>query len=433
MQEEIFTDDDFSDPEVEEEEEEEVDDPEEQEHQGPDPDPIKRSRSKALLEFRFRVEEAIVGDYLFAKSPKRNLPRENASLWGIPLFPSAGHPGTDIVLTKFLKANRYKVHEAFTSLRKALTWRAEFWAHEKPGEDPLLRPETSGLWFSSGRDKEGRPLCYSIWGKESQNANLACAGGRYSQQYLRWRVMFVERGIRSLDFRPGEAHSIVQIIDLENSMKLAKKEVKMIYRKMISLLHNCYPGIVYKNLIINVPSWFMTFNAINLRLLTQKSRNKFIFVKPSKVTETLLKYATPENILVQYGGLRRENDTEFSTDDKVLEVNIRGSWIEYIQIPAGFTVTWDVTVVGYDVLYKEEFIPDDDCSYRILLQEKKMGESIRNSFHVREPGKILMTIINSSYTKKKAFYRYKTRPTVPMYVSSSNKLFVTPNPIFELL
>lgn len=42
-------------------------------------------------------------------------------------------------------------------------------------------------------------------------------------------------------------------------------------------------------LIINVPAWFLTLNALNLRLITKRTKNRFIFVKPSKVTETLLK------------------------------------------------------------------------------------------------------------------------------------------------
>ncbi|KAK6141642.1 hypothetical protein DH2020_024615 [Rehmannia glutinosa] len=404
------------------ENEEEEDDEEEE----CDSSELKRSRSKALLEFRFRVEEAINGDYLFVKKPQRNFsPKGNAknenpdiTLWGVPLLPSEGHQGTDIVLMKFLKAKRYKVHEAFTLLRKTLKWRADFPADENLNDD-LIRPELDKLWFTSGRDKEGRPLCYNMWGKESQKKILSAGDQKYSQQYLRWRVLCVEKGIQNLDFKPGGVNSIIQIIDLENSVKTAKKEVKLICTKMITLLHNHYPGLVYKNIIINVPSWFMALNALNLRLITQKSRNKFIFVKPSRVTETLLKYATAENILVQYGGLRRENDTEFSTDDKVLEMNIRANYTEYIRIPtneAGVTVTWDVTVVGFEVTYKEEFIPEDDCSYIILLQEKKMGESIRNSFHIREPGNIVITIINGSFTKKKAFYRYKSRPTVPMYM-----------------
>lgn len=214
--------------------------------------------------------------------------------------------------------------------------------------------------------------------------------------------------------------SIVQITDLKNSPGHAINEVRWISKKWLMLLHDNYLGIVHKNFIINVPAWFLALHAINLRLITQKSKHKFVFVKSSRVAETLLKYATPENLLAQYGGLMRENDTEFSTDDKVLEINARANTTERIQIPineADVTMTWDVTVVGYEVTYKEEFIPDDDCSYKILLQnEKKMGECVRNSFHIREPGKIVITIGNGTFKKKKVFYRYKSRPSVPMYM-----------------
>ncbi|KAL0435596.1 UNVERIFIED_CONTAM: Patellin-4 [Sesamum radiatum] len=367
---------------------------------------MKKTRSKSLVEFRFRVEEAIRGNYLLVR--KNDDHSENAEdfrdirLWGVPLLPSHGHEGTDTVLMKFLKAKRYKVHEAFTLLRKTLKWRGDFRPDEVVGEE--FRPEINDLWFTSGRDKIGRPLCYIILGKEWQKKMLS------TEEYLRWRVLCLEKGIQNLSFRPGGVDSLVQIVDLKNS-----------------------PGTASKELIINVPSWFMALNTLNLRLITQKSRNKFIFVKSSKVTETLLKYATAENLLVEYGGLKRENDTEFSTDDKVLEVNIRPGTTELIQIPTnevGVTLTWDVTVLGYEVGYKEEFVPDDDCSYIVLIQEKKMLESIRNSFHIREPGKIVITIVNGAYTKKKAFYRplfllYKYQrfssaaPTKSIYYSSS--------------
>ncbi|KAL8542081.1 hypothetical protein ACS0TY_003081 [Phlomoides rotata] len=380
-----------------------------------------RSRKKALLEFRNRVEEAINGDYLFVKSPKRNL--ENASnehrdmtLWGVPLLPGQGHEGTDAVLMKFLKAKHYKVHEAFTLLRNTLNWRQNFRTNDNLDQD--LRPHLDNVWFTSGVDKEGRPLCYNVLGNDYHNRLMN--GDINYQDYLRWRVLCVEKGIQDLNFQPGGADSIIQITDTKNAAGPATKEAKLMGKKMINLLHDHYPGIVHKHLIINVPSWFLTLNAINLRLLTKRSKNKFIFVKQSRVTETLLKYATIENILCQYGGLRRENDADFSTEDKVLEMNVRASCTEYIQIPmneVGVTVTWDVTVVGYEVTYKEEFVPDDDCSYKILIQERKMGESMRNSFYIREPGKIVITIGNvSSYTKKKAFYRYKSRPSVPMYM-----------------
>lgn len=385
-----------------------------------------RSRAKALIEFRFRVEEAIIGNYLFAKQWKPKTAESTAAavdnnsdvrLWGVPLFPSQGHEGTDAVLTKFLRAKRYRVHEAFTALRKTLKWRGDF----RPGEfsGGGLGPQLDNAWFTSGADMEGRPLCYNILGKDYQRSLLSAgAGDRSCDDYLRWRVLCVEKGIRSLNFRPGGVDSIVQIIDLKNAAAPATKELKLISKKMITLLHDHYPGLVHKNLIINVPSWFLTLNALNVRVITKRSKNKFIFVKPSRVIETLLKYATIENILVQYGGLRRENDTEFTSEDKVLEANIRASGTEIIQIPineAGVSLTWDITVIGYEVTCREEFVPDDDRSYKILLQEKRMGESMRNSFYIREAGKIVISIVNTSYTKKKAYYRYKSR-AVPMFM-----------------
>lgn len=80
------------------------------------------------------------------------------------------------------------------------------------------------------------------------------------------------------------------------------------------------------------------------------------------------------------------------------------------------TVIWDVTVVGWEVSYKEEFIPEDEGSYNILLQnQKKMGESIRNSFYINEPGKIVITVGNATFKKKRMFYRSKA-VTVPMFI-----------------
>ena len=71
---------------------------------------------------------------------------------------------------------------------------------------------------------------------------------------------------------------------------------------------------------------------------------------------------------------------------------------------------WDLTVVGWEVSYKEEFIPTDDGSYTIIIQkEKKMDsieEPVRNTFRNNEPGKVVLTIKSNSKKKKRAFYRY---------------------------
>lgn len=69
--------------------------------------------------------------------------------------------------------------------------------------------------------------------------------------------------------------------------------------------------------------------------------------------------------------------------------------------------------MGWEVNYKEEFIPTDEGSYSIIVHKaRKMssnGEPIRNTFRTNEPGKIVLTIENYSSKKKKVLYRYKTK------------------------
>ncbi|XP_051141976.1 patellin-4-like [Andrographis paniculata] len=376
------------------------------------------SKTDALVEFRRIVEEAILSNSLIVREndvgADYNSRLKDIIMWGVPLLPSTGHNGTDAVLLKFLKFRHYKVRKAFSSLQQTLKWRADFLVDE----DHKLAIDS--LWFTNGRDNEGRPLFYTV----VMRKRFANIGDRNTNLgYFRWRIRCVEKGIQSLDFSPGGVDSFVQIIDFKNAPGNVNREIRLTYKRMLTLLKEHYPGIVHTTLVVNVPAWFLAFNTLNLRYIAQKGNNRFIFVKPSKVTETLLKYATIENILIQYGGLKRVNDTEFSMDDKVLETDIKATSTEQITIPfneAEITVTWDVTVVGYDVTYREEFIPEDDGSYKVLLQEKKMVESIRNSFYIREPGKIVITIVNLTYAKKKVFYRYKSSPVVPVYTQTKS-------------
>ena len=111
----------------------------------------------------------------------------------------------------------------------------------------------------------------------------------------------------------------------------------------------------------------MRRNALLSPFLTQRTRKKFVFARPSKVTETLLKYISVEEIPVQYGGLKREEDTEFSVEDGgVSEIVFKAGSTTTIEIPApeqvGSTLVWDLTVMGWEVNYKEEFVPADEGS-----------------------------------------------------------------------
>jgi hypothetical protein len=73
-----------------------------------------------------------------------------------------------------------------------------------------------------------------------------------------------------------------------------------------------------------------------------------------------------------------------------------------------------LTVLGWEVNYKEEFVPADEGSYTIIVRKgkKKMGsgeEAIRNSFRASEPGKVVLTVENASNKKKKVLFRHKAK------------------------
>ncbi|CBI37122.3 hypothetical protein VitviT2T_009803 [Vitis vinifera] len=388
---------------------------------------MKKSKKKALLELRCRVEDAIIGNYMLGKPrgkvPESKKTQENLhdiSLWGVPLLPSKGHEGTDIILLKFLKARDFKVSEAFNMLRRTLIWRREFKTEGILEEN--FGPELENVVYINSTDKEGHPLCYNVCGafKDRDFYKKTFGSEAKCEEFLRWRVQSMEKVIQNLNFTAGGVDSMVQILDLKNSPRPSNKELRLVTKKAITLLQDNYPELIFRHIVINVPFWYYASHTLISKFISQRTKSKFILARPSGVADTLLKFIAPENLPVQYGGLKRENDIEFSPADKALELIVKAGTIESIEIPAteaGVTVVWDMTIVGWDVNYKEEFIPEDEGSYKILLEkDKKMGQSMRNSFYISEPGKIVITIENGTYKRKRVLYRFRSKPTVPMYV-----------------
>lgn len=388
------------------------------------------SKKKALYEFRCKVEDAIQKNYIFkkdtfhfAQATKDKEYLNELSLWGVPLLPSKGHEATDVVLMKFLEARYFKISEAFNLLQRTLKWRMEMDMEEIL--DEKLGSDLEKLGHIGGTKAiKGHSLCYKRYGIYK---NKDLYKERFDSQdkyedYLRWNIQFMEGCVQTLDFRPGGTNSIILIVDLKDAPAPLIKELPILHKKTLALFQDYYPGIIYRHIILNAPLWLLTFHALQLRTLTNRNYGKFIFLRPFRVSKTLLKFIAPENLPVEYGGLKQEHDELFPSDHKkVLPQKVKAGAVECIQIPVhevGMTVSWDLTVVGFEVSYKEEFIPDDECSYRILIQkEKKLEKTIRNSFHVREPGKIVLQIENPTYKNKTVFCRHIIQPTVTKFVN----------------
>ncbi|XP_047089109.1 patellin-4-like [Lolium rigidum] len=342
---------------------------------------------------------------------------KDVALWGVPLLPSKGDEATDVVLLKFLRARDFKAGAAFEMLRRTLRWRRD-WNHlatTSSSDDAV--PE--GACRLDGADREGHPVCYNALGVFADEAvyRAALGDGEGRARFLRWRVSAMESHVAQLDFAPGGAASLLQVTDLKGSPGPARKDFRVAVRQVVDLFQDNYPELVARNILINVPFSYYAFSTLFYPFLTQRTKSKFVVARPSKVTETLLKYIPIEAIPVKYGGLKRDGDTEFSAEDaEIAEVVVKASSTETIEIEAtegDTTLTWDLTVLGWEVSYKEEFVPSDEGSYTIVVSKgRKMGaaeEAVRNSFRAGEPGKVVITVENATRGKKKVMFRHKAK------------------------
>ncbi|KAK9293327.1 hypothetical protein L1049_021319 [Liquidambar formosana] len=339
-------------------------------------------------------------------------PPEEVSLWGIPLL---ADERSDVILLKFLRARDFKVKDAFTMIKNTVRWRKEF------GIDDLLEQDLGNdlekVVFMNGFDKEGHPVCYNVYG-EFQNKELyqkTFSDEEKRQKFLRWRIQFLERSIRKLDFSPGGISTIVQVNDLKNSPGPGKWELRQATKQALQLLQDNYPEFVAKQVFINVPWWYLAVNRMISPFLTQRTRSKFVFAGPSKSAETLFRYIAGEQVPVKYGGLSK--DGEFGTADAVTEITVKPATKQTVEFPVTETclLTWEVRVVGWDVSYGAEFVPSAEDGYTVIIHKAKKvattGEPVVcNSFKIGEPGKVVLTIDNPSSKKKKLLYRLKTKP-----------------------
>ncbi|KAM0913978.1 hypothetical protein ACQ4PT_011812 [Festuca glaucescens] len=344
-------------------------------------------------------------------------PPEPVFIWGVPLV--GDDERTDAVLLKFLRAREFKVKEAMAMLRSAVLWRKRF------GIDSLLEadlafPELEKVVFYRGADRESHPVCYNVYG-EFQDKDLyekAFGDEEKRERFLKWRIQLLERGILSqLDFAPSGICSMVQVTDLKNSPPMLGKH-RAVTRQAVALLQDNYPEFIAKKVFINVPWWYLAANKMMSPFLTQRTRSKFVFASQAKSPETLFRYIAPEQVPVQFGGLYKEDDPEFTTSDSVTELTIKASSKETIEIPVteNSTIVWELRVLGWEVSYGAEFTPDAEGGYTVIVQKTRKVPAneepiMKGSFKVTEAGKIALTINNPASKKKKLLYRSKVKST----------------------
>ncbi|KAF5732795.1 Patellin-5 -like protein [Tripterygium wilfordii] len=347
------------------------------------------------------------------KEPEIPPTPEEVFIWGIPLLQDER---SDVILLKFLRARDFKVKDAFSMIKNTVRWRKEFGIEALLEED--LGNALDKVVFTQGFDKEGHPVCYNVYGafEDKELYQNSFSDEEKRVKFLRWRIQFLEKSIRKLDFSPSGINTIVQVNDLKVFPGFFKRDLRNATNQALSLLQDNYPEFVAKQVFINVPWWYLAFNRMISPFLTQRTKSKFVFAGPSKSAETLFKYIVPEQVPVQFGGLSREGEQEFTTSDPLTEVTIKPTskhTVEFALTEASH-LAWELRVIGWDVSYGAEFVPSAEDGYTVIVSKtRKITPTdepvISDSFKTGDPGKVVITIDNQTSKKKKLLYRSKTK------------------------
>eukprot|EP01018_Ginkgo_biloba_P004818 Gb_20479 [translate_table: standard] len=341
---------------------------------------------------------------------------DNVCMWGVPLLHTKGDERTDVILLKFLRARDFRVNDAFVMLQNSVAWRKEFGADGILEEDLGFDDHLDAVAYMHSYDKEGHPVCYNAYGifRDKELYQKIFGDDEKLKKFLRWRIQILEKGIRLLNFKPGGVNAMIQITDLKN---MPKRELRAASNQILALFQDNYPEMVAKKVFINVPWYFSALYSVFSPFLTQRTKSKFVIAREGKVTESLYKFISPENVPVQYGGLSRPNDAEFAPHKPATEFSIKAGEkvnLEIEGVEAGATILWDLVVGGWEINYWAEFVPSAQGSYTTVIDNTKKMSSfdgpIRNSFKAPETGKVVLVIDNSLSRKKKvAAYRYMVR------------------------
>lgn len=210
---------------------------------------LSDSERKALQDLRQLVQEALDTKQFTQKQEgqvEENKAEEQEgeiSIWGIPLLKD---DRSDVILLKFLRARDFKVKDSLLMIKNTIKWRKQF------GIDALVNEDLGDEWdkvvFMHGFDREGHPVCYNVYG-EFQNKELyakAFADEEKRDNFLKWRVQFLEKGIRKLDFYPPGVSTLFQVNDLKNSPGPGKRELRLATKQALQLLQDNYPEFVAK-------------------------------------------------------------------------------------------------------------------------------------------------------------------------------------------
>ncbi|CAN0864788.1 PATL3 [Linum grandiflorum] len=344
----------------------------------------------ALQQFKQLIDEK--SDSLVSAS-------DNISIWGVTLQPDTNDDSTDAILRKFLRVKDFRVQDAFDMFSSTIQWRKDFRIDELllEDDDDTNSVDLGKAFFISGHDREGHPVCYTVFQalEDTEFYNSSFSGEAKRERFLKWRILFMEKAVRKLDFRSDETSTMVHVIDMENFLVHDKTELTVALGSEMQILSNNYPGFFKTQIIINVPWWGVALYNITRPFKAPLSKSKLVFVGPSKSSDTLWEYIGVRQIPTRCEGLTKRNN-EFGAWSTSTEVTLKRAAKSSASASASVRVQDAFDMLSSTIQWRkdfriEELLLEDDADTNLV----NFGRAFFTSGHDREGRPVCYTVFRA--------------------------------------
>ncbi|KAH9990927.1 CRAL-TRIO domain-containing protein [Russula vinacea] len=250
----------------------------------------------ALKEFRVPLLPDILEKAYEGKEGARTTP---IVIWGVTLDPNGKKDArASVVLMKWLRARNLDSKEAQAMMVDTLRWREEFKIEEVMKE---TYPDVfDGFGHLYGRDKEGRPIVYNIYGR---NNDLTTAFSDV-QRFIRWRVALMEEGVKLIDFETVD--QMIQVHDYEGVTFSSRTSNSKAAASAISgIFQSHYPEFLVRTQVFRECPSLMTWIFWLFRPVLSPAtlaKMKVVGHGPSTIGKELLPLIDDKELPTQYGG-----------------------------------------------------------------------------------------------------------------------------------
>jgi hypothetical protein len=210
-------------------------------------------------------------------------------------------------LRRYLRARKHDILKAKEMVLKTLKWRETVKADTVAEDLNFTEKIQFHQHYPEGffcTDREGRPVYIQQPGNiDTEELWKFTTLDRAIKYHISQQEKYVKKVGPACTIQAGkQRYQSIVIIDMDGvGVSTLTGEVRNIMGKIMAIDQDYYPELMHKALIINAPTTFRVIWSMIKYLLDSRTQSK-IEVLPVEYEAELLKYITPENLMVKYGG-----------------------------------------------------------------------------------------------------------------------------------